>query len=311
MSTLTRESALNNPGAPTTDENSTLTPRRGSATLVNRFLRSRRAVFGLTFLLFISAVAILAPVLAPYPQLNQDLSRTQLPPFSTAAGGTYHLLGTDALGRDMLSRMMFGGRVSLLVGITVVTVALLIGVPLGLISGFFGKWPDALIMRIADTQLAIPFILLAIAIMAILGTGLGNVILVLGVSSWVGYARIVRGAVLSLRSMLFVEAARCIGMSDRRVVTHHLLPNVWTPVLVLATQGVGGAILAESSLTFLGLGISPLIPTWGAMIADGRNYLTTAWWISTLPGLLLTSTVLAIYFLGDGLRDVLDPRLRM
>jgi peptide/nickel transport system permease protein len=157
----------------------------------------------------------------------------------------------------------------------------------------------------------VPFILLAIAIMAILGTGLVNVILVLGISSWVGYARIVRGSVLSLRAQPFVEAARCIGMKDRRLVAGHLLPNVWTPVLVLATQGVGGAILAESSLTFLGLGISPLIPTWGAMIADGRNYLTTAWWISTLPGLVLTSTVLAIYFLGDGLRDVLDPRLRL
>jgi peptide/nickel transport system permease protein len=184
-------------------------------------------------------------------------------------------------------------------------------VPLGLISGFFGKWADALIMRVADVQLAVPFILLAIAIMAILGTGLFNVIVVLGISSWVGYARIVRGSVLSLRAQPFVEAARCTGMTDGRLVLSHLLPNVWTPVLVLATQGVGGAILAESSLTFLGLGISPLIPTWGAMIADGRNYLTTAWWISTLPGLVLTTTVLAIYFLGDGLRDVLDPRLRM
>jgi peptide/nickel transport system permease protein len=285
--------------------------RRPSATFMNRFWRSRRAVFGLSFLLIISAIALLAPVLAPYPELTQDLSRTQLPPFSISEGGTYHIFGTDALGRDLLSRMMFGGRISLLVGVTVVTVASLIGVPLGLVSGFFGKWADALIMRVADVQLAVPFILLAIAIMAILGTGLVNVIIVLGISSWVGYARIVRGSVLSLRSQPFIEAARCVGMRDRQLVLSHLLPNVWTPVLVLATQGVGGAILAESSLTFLGLGISPLIPTWGAMIADGRNYLTTAWWISTLPGLVLTSTVLAIYFLGDGLRDVLDPRLRM
>ncbi len=207
--------------------------------------------------------------------------------------------------------MMYGGRISLLVGITVVTVASLIGVPLGLISGFFGKIFDTIIMRLADIQLAVPFFLLAIAIMAVLGTGLINVIIVLGVSSWVGYARIVRGTVLSLREQPFIEAARCVGMSDRRLVTDHLLPNVWTPILVLATQGVGGAILAESSLTFLGLGISPLIPTWGAMIADGRNYLTTAWWIATFPGLLLTLTVLSIYFLGDGLRDVLDPKLRM
>ncbi|MCC6457044.1 MAG: ABC transporter permease [Caldilineaceae bacterium] len=285
--------------------------RRPSATFGSRFWRSRRAVFGLTFLIIVSAVALFAPVLAPYPELRQDPSRIQLPPFSTSDSGTYHILGTDALGRDLLSRMMFGGRVSLLVGITVVSVAALLGVPLGLVSGFFGKWPDAIIMRVADVQLAVPFILLAIAIMAILGTGLWNVIFVLGVSSWVGYARIVRGSVLSLRAQPFIEAARCTGMRDRRLVVSHLLPNVWTPVLVLATQGVGGAILAESSLTFLGLGISPLIPTWGAMIADGRNYLTTAWWISTLPGLLLTTTVLAIYFLGDGLRDVLDPRLRM
>jgi peptide/nickel transport system permease protein len=285
--------------------------RRPSATFGSRFWRSRRAVFGLTFLLIVSAVALFAPVLAPYPELRQDPSRIQLPPLSTSESGTYHILGTDALGRDLLSRMMFGGRVSLLVGITVVSVAALLGVPLGLVSGFFGKWPDAIIMRVADVQLAVPFILLAIAIMAILGTGLWNVIFVLGVSSWVGYARIVRGSVLSLRAQPFIEAARCTGMRDRRLVVSHLLPNVWTPVLVLATQGVGGAILAESSLTFLGLGISPLIPTWGAMIADGRNYLTTAWWISTLPGLLLTTTVLAIYFLGDGLRDVLDPRLRM
>lgn len=304
MSTSTLASASNNAAT-------VVAPRRATATFWQRFKRSRRAVFGLSYLLLVSFLALSAPQLAPYGSLDQDPHRTQLEPFSTSDSGTYHLLGTDALGRDMLSRMMYGGRVSLLVGVTVVSVALLIGVPLGLISGFFGKWPDAIIMRVADTQLAIPFILLAIAIMAILGTGLFNVILVLGVSSWVGYARIVRGAVLSLRSMPFIEAARCTGMHDRRVVSHHLLPNVWTPVLVLATQGVGGAILAESSLTFLGLGISPLIPTWGAMIADGRNYLTTAWWISTLPGLVLTSTVLAIYFLGDGLRDVLDPRLRL
>lgn len=296
------------PAAPTVKP---LDTRKPSTTLRRRFWRSRRAVFGLSFLILISAIALLAPLIAPYDAGDQDPSRAQLPPLSTSESGTYHLLGTDALGRDLLSRMMYGGRVSLLVGITVVTVAGLIGVPLGLISGFFGKTFDVLIMRLADIQLAVPFILLAIAIMAVLGTGLANVIFVLGFSSWVGYARIVRGTVLSLRAQPFVEAARCIGMRDRRLVVAHLLPNVWTPVLVLATQGVGGAILAESSLTFLGLGISPLIPTWGAMIADGRNYLTTAWWISTLPGLLLTSTVLAIYFLGDGLRDVLDPRLRM
>jgi peptide/nickel transport system permease protein len=313
MSISTHPSAKKKATPPAPDEPTPLADeiRRPSATFGNRFWRSRRAVFGLIFLILVSAMALLAPVIAPYPDLQQDISRTQLPPFSTSESGSYHIFGTDALGRDLLSRMMFGGRISLLVGITVVAVATLLGVPLGLISGFFGKWPDTIIMRVADIQLAVPFILLAIAIIAVLGTGLVNVIFVLGISSWVGYARIVRGSVLSLRSQPFIEAARCAGMTDRRLVVKHLLPNVWTPVLVLATQGIGGAILAESSLTFLGLGISPLIPTWGSMIADGRNYLTTAWWISTLPGLLLTFTVLAIYFLGDGLRDVLDPRLRL
>lgn len=288
-----------------------LLEQKRAPTVWTRFWRSRRAVTGSAFLLLICLVALLAPLLAPYPAGQQNLERVQLPPFSTSTENTFHLLGTDALGRDLLSRMIYGGRVSLLVGITVVVVAGLIGVPLGLLSGYFGKTIDTLIMRLVDIQLAVPFILLAIAIMAVLGTGLGNVILVLGISSWVGYARIVRGAVLSLREQPFIEAAHCIGLSSGRLIFRHLLPNVWTPVIVLATQGVGGAILAESSLTFLGLGISPLIPTWGAMVADGRNYLTTAWWISTFPGLLLTTTVLAIYFLGDGLRDVLDPRLRM
>jgi len=288
-----------------------LLEQKRSATVWTRFWRSRRAVMGSAFLLMICFVALAAPLLAPYPAGQQNLERVQLPPFSTSTENTFHLLGTDALGRDLLSRMIYGGRVSLLVGVTVVVVAGLIGVPMGLLSGYFGKSVDTLIMRLVDIQLAVPFILLAIAIMAILGTGLGNVILVLGISSWVGYARIVRGTVLSLREQPFIEAAHCIGLSSGRLIFRHLLPNVWTPVIVLATQGVGGAILAESSLTFLGLGISPLIPTWGAMVADGRNYLTTAWWISTLPGLLLTTTVLAIYFLGDGLRDVLDPRLRV
>ena len=284
---------------------------RPSASIRQRFGRSRRAVYGLIFLLIISSLALLAPVIAPYGAQDQDPNRVQLPPLATSAEGTFHLLGTDALGRDLLSRMMYGGRISLLVGITVVIVAGLIGVPLGLLSGYFGRLVDAIIMRLVDIKLAVPFILLAIAIMAVLGTGLWNVIFVLGFTGWVGYARIVRGTVLSLREKPFIEAARCIGMSNARIILRHLLPNVWTPVIVLATHGVGGAILAESSLTFLGLGISPLVPTWGAMIADGRNYLTTAWWISTFPGVLLTCTVMAIYFFGDGLRDILDPRLRL
>lgn len=315
MSETIVNTKMNESGAPAQERgvapSGRVLERKPSATVWHRFWRSRRATFGLAFLLIIGSVALLSPVIAPYDAQDQEPTRVQLPPFSTSEVGTFHLLGTDALGRDLLSRMMYGGRISLLVGITVVLVACLIGVPLGLLSGYFGKLLDTLIMRLVDVQLAVPFILLAIAIMAVLGTGLWNVIFVLGVSSWVGYARIVRGTVLSLREQPFIEAAHCTGMKDGRIIAQHLLPNVWTPVIVLATQGVGGAILAESSLTFLGLGISPLVPTWGAMIADGRNYLTTAWWISTFPGLLLTFTVLSIYFLGDGLRDVLDPRLRL
>lgn len=285
--------------------------RRQTATFIGRFRRSNRAVYGLSFLLLVAAFSFLAPVFAPYTERDQNPARTQLAPMSTSSLDTFHILGTDALGRDMLSRLMYGGRISLVVGLTVVLVAGVIGIPLGLISGYFGGFADTVIMRLVDITLALPFILMAIAIMAVLGTGLVNVIFVLGLSSWVGFARIVRGTVLSLREQPFIEAARSVGMGNGRVVANHLLPNVWTPILVIATQGVGGAILAESSLTFLGLGISPLIPTWGAMIADGRNYLTTAWWISTVPGILLTFTVLSIYFLGDGLRDVLDPRFRL
>ncbi|MBV7339926.1 ABC transporter permease, partial [Chloroflexi bacterium TSY] len=224
--------------------------RKPTASIWQRFGHSRRAVYGMAVLLIVGGMALLSPLLAPYAAQDQDPKRVQLEPFSTSEEGTFHLLGTDALGRDLLSRMMYGGRISLLVGVTVVIVAGLIGVPLGLLSGYFGRIVDTLIMRLVDIKLAVPFILLAIAIMAVLGTGLWNVILVLGFTSWVGYARIVRGTVLSLREKPFIEAARCIGMSHSRIILRHLLPNIWTPVIVLATQGVGGAILSESSLTF-------------------------------------------------------------
>jgi peptide/nickel transport system permease protein len=224
--------------------------------------------------------------------------------------GDFHLLGTDALGRDIYSRILYGARVSLLVGAAAVLVALLIGVPLGLISGFVGGRTDTIIMRLVDVQLAIPFFLLAVTLAALLGQGLRNVILLLGATSWIGFARIVRAQVLSLKELPFIESARSVGVRPTAIMVRHVLPNSWTPIIVLASQAVGALIVAESSLTFLGVGVPPDTATWGGMIASGRNYLETAWWISTMPGLALTITVVAIYFLGDGLRDVLDPKTK-
>jgi peptide/nickel transport system permease protein len=279
--------------------------------LWQRFWRSRRAVVGAVVLTSVVAIALLAPLIAPYPFDTLNLYFARKPPMSVDPNGNLYILGTDALGRDMLSRILWGARVSLLVGVVSVLLASSIGIPIGLITGYYGGRLDAVIMRLADIQLAIPGLILAIALIAVLGGSLFTVIFVLGFTAWVGYARIVRGQVLSLKEQPFVEAARASGGSDWRIIAKHILPNVWTPVIVIATSHVGGVIIAESSLTFLGVGISPSIPTWGILIADGRNYLDTAPWIATYPGVALTITVLAVFFFGDGLRDVLDPRLRL
>jgi peptide/nickel transport system permease protein len=279
--------------------------------LWQRFWRSRRAVVGAVVLTSVVAIALLAPLIAPYPFDKLNLYFARKPPMSVDPDGNLYILGTDALGRDMLSRILWGARVSLLVGVVSVLLASSIGIPIGLITGYYGGRLDAVIMRLADIQLAIPGLILAIALIAVLGGSLFTVIFVLGFTAWVGYARIVRGQVLSLKEQPFVEAARASGGSDWRIIAKHILPNVWTPVIVIATSHVGGVIIAESSLTFLGVGISPSIPTWGILIADGRNYLDTAPWIATYPGAALTITVLAVFFFGDGLRDVLDPRLRL
>jgi len=206
---------------------------------------------------------------------------------------------------------MYGARVSLLIGATAVLLAGTIGVLLGLLAGFVGGVVETVIMRLVDTMLAIPFVLLAIVSVALFGQDLLGLILILGLTGWLGYARIVRGVVLSLKEMPYVEAARALGAAPPRLLMRHILPGIWTPVIVVATQQVGAMMIAESSLTFLGIGIPPTIPSWGAMIADGRAYVMLAPWVSVFPGLALTTTVLAVYFFGDGLRDFLDPRLRL
>lgn len=275
-----------------------------------RFLRSRRAIFGSLFLLAIALAAVFAGAVSPADPEAIDMSHRLSPP---AGGGTYgkFLLGGDQLGRDILSRIIYGARISLTIGVTAVLLSGTLGMLLGLLAGYYGGRTDEVIMRLADIQLAIPTILLAIALVGVLGPSLRNLILVLGVTGWVIYARTIRGVVLSLREQQFVEAARALGSGDRRTLFRYIMPNVWTPAIVVASQQMGFMIIMESALSFLGLGVPPPTPTWGGMIADGRGYLATAWHVTTLPGLVLMSTVLAVNFFGDGLRDILDPRLRL
>lgn len=232
------------------------------------------------------------------------------PPAFTEGGSPAHLLGTDTLGRDLLSRIIYGSRISVAVGLAAVVVAGTVGVTLGLVSGYAGKWVDTLLMRFTDGFLAIPGLLLTMMVIGIVGPGVGTLILVLGVTRWVGYARVVRGETLSLRERDYVHAARALGQRSWRILFKHILPNVSGSVIVLATLNVASVILAESGLSYLGIGVPPDVPTWGAMLSEGRNYIANAWWLATFPGFAISITVLGIIFLGDWLRDVLDPRLR-
>ncbi|MFN2461569.1 MAG: ABC transporter permease [Candidatus Velthaea sp.] len=268
-----------------------------------RIFRDPAAVAGLAIVVIVAVCALFAPLLTHVDPNAQDLSATFLAP---GTGG--HVLGTDNLGRDLLARIIWGSRVSATVGLCVVAIGGTIGISLGLIGGYFRGWADAVIGRLADVQLAFPLVLLAVAVVAVVGPGLVTVIAVIGVTSWVQYVRVIRAETLSLAQREFVAAAEALGASNRRIVLRHLLPNVSSPAIVLGTFEVARAVVLESSLSFLGLGVPPTIPSWGGMLADGRQYLDTAWWIGLFPGLAIVIAVLGVNLLGDGLRDALDPK---
>ncbi|HEY65701.1 MAG TPA: ABC transporter permease [Caldilineae bacterium] len=265
---------------------------------------------GLSIMALMVLIALFAPWIAPHDPYRQELAERLQPPFWMEGGSWEHPLGTDDLGRDILSRMVFGVRVSLLVGGLAVLLSGSIGVSLGLLSGYFGSWVDDLLMRVCDVQLSIPLTLLAIAVIAVVGSNLPTLIGVLGLTQWVVYARIVRGEALALREKEFVEASRAIGATDFRIIRTCILPNTLPIVLVTATLRMAVVIMIEAGLSYLGLGIQPPKPSLGSMLSEGRQYLATAWWLGTFPGMAIMLIILGINLLGDGLRDLLDPRSR-
>jgi peptide/nickel transport system permease protein len=276
--------------------------------------RARRtralAVGGAVFVALLIVTALAAPLIAPADPIRQSLRGRLAAPTLSGADGKAHLLGTDHLGRDVFSRVIYGARVSLLVGFAAVVVGGLVGATLGLLAGFRGGWTDSMIMTLADAQLAFPFILLAIGIIAVLGPSFPTLIVVIGLSGWVTYARVLRSQVLVLRSREFVDAIHALGGSVARVIARHVLPNVLSTLVVIATLELARAIVLEATLSFLGLGVQPPTPSWGGMVHEGREYLDSAWWISTAPGTVLMLTSIVVSRTGDWLRDLLDPTLR-
>ncbi|MGQ9492782.1 MAG: ABC transporter permease [Anaerolineae bacterium] len=281
-------------------------PRQQSqlSIVLRQLSRNRGALVGLSLLIVEILIAIAAPVVAPYNPLEQS-------PLAALKGPSMkHLFGTDDVGRDILSRVIYGARISLRVGLISVSIAATIGTTLGIIAGFYGGRLDSIIMGLANVLLAFPGILLALAIIAVLGPGLFNVMIAVGVGSIPTYIRVARGSTLSIRNCDYVTGARAVGCNNNRIMLHYILPNAFPPLIVLMTVGVAGAILTASGLSFLGLGAQPPTPEWGAMLNAGRTYLRQAWWVAVFPGLAITITVLSINLLGDGLRDALDPKLR-
>jgi len=273
-----------------------------------KLARNPAALAGALILLVVVGAPIGADWIAPHDPAKQSLVRRFMPPAWSAGGSLTYLLGTDQVGRDILSRMIHGARISLTVGVAAVVVSLLVGVGLGLISGFVGGRIDMVIMTVVDVTLSFPQLLLALAFVAALGPSLTTVIVVLGLTGWERYTRVVRAEVLALREKDFIEAARAMGIGWARTLLRHVLPNTFSSIIVLSTLQVAQAILAEAALSFLGVGTGGTYPTWGQMISLGRNFVTVAWWLPTFPGLAILMTVLAINLVGDRLRDALDPR---
>lgn len=272
---------------------------------------SRWALLGMLILFVVTVIAIFGPWFAPFDPNRQNIMTRLLEPLSPGANGMTYWLGSDQLGRDVLSRLLYGARVSLLVGVAAIVVGGTLGTVAGLVSGYFGGWIDDVIMRLGDIQLAFPFILLAIMFLVVLGPGLVNIILVLGIGQWITYARIVRAQTLSLREKEYVEAARAMGDSTFSILFRTILPNIIAPLTVIASFNVAGVILSEAALSFLGLGVPPNVPTWGSMLSESRDHLlSNKWWMAVFPGLAIVFTVLAFNIIGDWLRDFLDPRLK-
>lgn len=272
--------------------------------LLRQLFSNTNTVIGGVMLLVIVLMVLAAPILAPTGPL-ETVTRDRL-----QGPSLQHPFGTDDLGRDLWSRVLYGGRLSLRAGFIAVGIAVIGGTLVGLVAGYYGRWVDMLLMRLADVLMAMPGILLTMIFIFSLGPTLTNAMIAIGLASIPDFARIVRGSVLSARELLYVDAARVVGVPSWRIMARHILPNVVSPVMVVATLGIGGAILSLAGLSFLGLGAQPPTPEWGVIISDGRARMRTAWWISTFPGLAIAFSVLAINLLGDGLRDTLDPRLR-
>jgi ABC-type dipeptide/oligopeptide/nickel transport system permease subunit len=277
--------------------------------LWRKFARNPVGVIGALVLLMVIGGAIFAGQIAPHEPNKQRLLARFKPPFWMTGGSMQYPLGTDNVGRDIWSRILHGSRISLVVGFAAVCVSLSIGVTLGLLSGFLGGRTDSTVMAVVDIMLAFPQLILAFAMVAMLGPGIGNIVLVLGLTGWERYARVVRAEVLALREREFVQAARALGVSNTRIIFRHILPNTFSLVIVMATLQTAQAILAEAALSFLGLGTGLTYPSWGQMIALGRDFVNVAWWMTTFPGLAILLTVLAINLVGDRIRDVLDPRV--
>lgn len=275
-------------------------------------LKAKWPILAIVILLVVMVCAVFGSSIAPKdPNRQNIIKRLQEPYTIERSGQIEHILGTDGLGRDVLSRLIYGARISLMVGLTAVLIGGFIGVSLGLIAGYFGGRIDDVIMRLADIQLAFPFILLAIMFLVVLGPGLLNLVLVLGVGQWVTYARIARGQTVSQREKEYVEAARALGKRDIAIMFQSILPNILAPLIVIASFNVASVILSEAALSFLGLGVPPTIPTWGGMLAESRDQLLAGrWWLAVYPGIAIMATVLSFNILGDWLRDFLDPRLR-
>jgi ABC-type dipeptide/oligopeptide/nickel transport system permease subunit len=280
---------------------------RQSISLLRKLLADKVALAAAIFLLLLTFASVFAPYVAPQDPTAQDLAHRLWPPVWGEEGTSQHLLGTDALGRDVLSRMIYGSRVSLVVGIAVIAISCTFGTVVGLVAGYFGGRIDNVLMRIVDLQTAFPGLLVALAIITMIGPSVTNIIIVLSINGWMVFARMIRGTALALRTSLFVDAARCIGSGHNRIIFRHMLPNLASPLITLATLELARIILAEAVLSFVGMGIQPPASSWGLMINEGHAYITMAWWLVTWPGIAIALTVLAVNLLATWLRAVTDP----